>query len=285
MPRPEKVAAVAEIKQRIEGAKAVFLAEYAGLSVKEQQELRRGLKAHGAEFKVVKMTLARRAVDELEIDAFEGLLLGPTGIAFADEDAVSTAKVLKDFSSSHEVFTVKGGLLGGDPLTPERISELAEIEPRDVLLARLAGAMKAPMNNMASLLAALPRSVATMVQQLIDKKVAAGESAEPDGALAAVDEAAADKRAAEELTPPRAEAGAEPAAEDAAGEEEAVPEEDAASDDAAPAAEDSATDDDSEPKVDTAADDAAEPQDTASAEDADADEDDAEGDTPEAEEE
>ena len=81
MPRPEKVQAVAEIKERIEGSQAVFLAEYAGLSVKEQQELRRSLRANEAEFKVVKMTLARLAADDLDLDSLDELLLGPTGLA------------------------------------------------------------------------------------------------------------------------------------------------------------------------------------------------------------
>lgn len=175
MPRPEKVQAVAEIKERLEGAQAVFLAEYAGLSVKDQQVLRRELRANGAEFKVVKMTLARRAADDLEIETLDELLLGPTGLAFADGDPVGAAKVLKDFAKSHEVFVIKGGLLGLEFLTPEKISELADIEPREVLLAKLAGAMKAPMANLAGLLAALPRNTASVLSQLLEKK----ESAEP----------------------------------------------------------------------------------------------------------
>jgi large subunit ribosomal protein L10 len=175
MPRPEKVQAVAEIKERLEGAQAVFLAEYAGLSVKDQQVLRRELRANGAEFKVVKMTLARRAADDLEIETLDELLLGPTGLAFADGDPVGAAKVLKDFAKSHDVFVIKGGLLGLEFLTPEKISELADIEPREVLLAKLAGAMKAPMANMAGLLAALPRNTASVLSQLLERK----ESAEP----------------------------------------------------------------------------------------------------------
>ncbi len=178
MPRPEKVQAVAEIKERLEGAQAVFLAEYAGLSVKDQQVLRRELRANGAEFKVVKMTLARRAADDLEIETLDELLLGPTGLAFADGDPVGAAKVLKDFAKSHDVFVIKGGLLGLEFLTPEKISELADIEPREVLLAKLAGAMKAPMANMAGLLAALPRNTASVLSQLLEKK----ESAEPAAA-------------------------------------------------------------------------------------------------------
>ena len=127
MPRPEKVQAVAEIKERLEQAQAVFLAEYAGLSVQEQQTLRRELRANGAEFKVVKMTLARLASADMEIEDFDALLLGPTGLTFADGDPVAAAKVLRDFARNHEVLIVKGGLLGREFLTPERIADLAEI--------------------------------------------------------------------------------------------------------------------------------------------------------------
>ncbi len=195
MPRPEKVQAVAEIKERLEEAHAVFLAEYAGLSVKDQQALRRELRANDAEFKVVKMTLARRAADGLDIAEFDELLIGPTGIAFADGDPVGAAKALKEFAKTHEVFTIKGGLLGSDFLTAERISELADIEPREVLLAKLAGAMKAPMANLAGLLAALPRNTASVLKQLLEKKeagavVAAAEEIVAEAAAEAVAEAA-----------------------------------------------------------------------------------------------
>ncbi len=170
MPRPEKVQAVADIKERIEGAQAVFLAEYAGLSVQEQQTLRRELRASGAEFKVVKMTLARLAAADLDIEDLDELLLGPTGLTFADGDPAGAAKVLRDFAKGHEVLVIKGGLLGREFLTPERVAELADIEPREVLLARIAGAFEAPMAKMAGLLAALPRNAATMMQQLLEKK-------------------------------------------------------------------------------------------------------------------
>ncbi len=174
MPRPEKVRAVAEIKERIEGSQAVFLAEYAGLSVKDQQALRRELRDNGAEFKVVKMTLARLATGELEIESLDELLLGPTGLAFVEGDPVGPAKVLKEFAKGHETFTIKGGLLGAEFLTPEKIAELASIEPREVLLAKLAGAMQAPMANLAGLLVALPRNTASVLQQLLEKKEAEG---------------------------------------------------------------------------------------------------------------
>lgn len=168
MPRPEKVQAVADIKERLEGARAVFVAEYSGLSVKEQQELRRGLRAVAGEFKVYKMTLARRAATEAGRDGLLELLVGPSGLTFAD-DAASAAKVLRDFAKAHERLVIKGALLGTEVLPPEKVAEMADLEPREVLLAKVAGVFQAPMARMAGLLAALPRNLATVIQQLIDK--------------------------------------------------------------------------------------------------------------------
>jgi len=218
MPRPEKVQAVADIKERIEGAQAVFLAEYAGLSVKDQQELRRNLRENGAEFKVVKMTMARLAAAELDIETLDELLLGQTGLAFADGDPAATAKVLKDFAKSHETFVVKGGLLDLEFLPPETIAELADLEPRDVLLAKIAGVMQAPMANLAGLLAALPRNTANVLSQLLEQKEAdapadvvaeeaadeAADEAPAEEEVAASDEAAADADAPEAESPEEA---------------------------------------------------------------------------------
>jgi large subunit ribosomal protein L10 len=207
MPTPEKVQAVADIKERLDGAQAVFLAEYAGLSVQEQQALRRELRANGAEFKVVKMTLARLAAADLEIEDFDALLLGPTGLTFADGDPVGAAKVLRDFAKDHEVLVVKGGLLGREFLTPERIADLADIEPREVLLAKIAGAFEAPMAKMAGLLAALPRNAATAMQQLLEKKEAESPElpaasdepeVEPDSVAEDVEEAVVEEAVVEE---------------------------------------------------------------------------------------
>jgi large subunit ribosomal protein L10 len=168
MPRPEKVQAVEDIKGRLEEARAVFVAEYAGLSVKDQQALRRGLRAANSEFKVFKMTLARRAASEVGHDDLLELLIGPTGLTFAD-DAAATAKVLRDFARDHERLVIKGALLGAEVLPPEKVEQLADLEPRDVLLAKIAGAFQAPMSRFAGLLAAMPRNLATMLQQLIEK--------------------------------------------------------------------------------------------------------------------
>jgi large subunit ribosomal protein L10 len=195
MPRPEKVSAVADIRARLERAQAVFVAEYSGLSVKEQQELRRGLRAAKSEFKVYKMTLARIAATETGHAEFVGMLVGPAGLAFAGEDAAATAKVLRDFAKDHQKLVVRGGLLGNVVLPPERVAALADIEPREILLSKIAGVFQAPMARMAGLLAAMPRNLATMIQHLIDKTpaaptapAAAAPAAPAEGDVATTDE-------------------------------------------------------------------------------------------------
>ncbi len=188
MPRPEKVQAVAEIKERMEAARAVFLTEFRGMSVHQLQTLRRNLRDSGAEYKVVKMSLARRAADELGLSEIDEFLAGPTALTFADTDPVSTAKVLKDAGGDVESLVIKAGLLGTELILPERISELAEIEPRDVLLAKIAGAVKAPLFKAAGMFGSFSRDAATMFSQLLEKK----ESDEVPAAPAAEDAPATD---------------------------------------------------------------------------------------------
>ncbi|HSM02589.1 MAG TPA: 50S ribosomal protein L10 [Acidimicrobiia bacterium] len=229
MPRPEKVQAVADIKERLEEARAVFMAEYAGLSVKEQQDLRRALRDAGSEFKVYKMTLARLAASEAGRDEVLDLLVGPTGLTFAMGDAATTAKVLQDFSKDHARLIVKGALLGTELLSPERVAQLAELEPREVLLARIAGAFQAPMAAMAGLMAAMPRNLASMIKQLADKAPApapepaaeeatASEATEAEATTEA-EEATADEDIAAEATTEAEEATADEATTDEAADE------------------------------------------------------------------
>lgn len=233
MPRPEKVQAVADIKERIEDSTAVFLAEHAGLSVTEQQELRRGLRAAGGELKIMKMTLARIAAEELgHNDLIEGLS-GPTAIAFASGDAAAAAKVLRDFAKDHTQLILKGGLLDGEPLTPERVEQLAELDSRDVLLAKVAGVFQAPMATMAGLMAALPRNLASMMSQLIEKLPPAEEAApEPEAAAEPeTPEAVPDEAAAVEGPVSETEAPEEPAVDadsEASDDAEATTDEDTA---------------------------------------------------------
>ena len=225
----------------------MFLAEYAGLSVAEQQTLRRSLRENGAEFKVVKMTLARRATADLEIEVLDDALIGPTGIAFAEGDPVGAAKVLRDFAKEHEVFTLKGGLLEADFLTPERVSELADIEPREELLAKIAGLFNGAMAGMAGVFNALPREMVGLIDALIEKKREAGEP-EGDAPAVEVEEAAAPEAPAE--TADAADDAADEAA-DAADEGDVEPE--AAAETADDDTEDESADDAEVPEVEAAA--------------------------------
>lgn len=175
MPRPEKVQAVADIRERLEKSRAVFLTEYRGLSVKAVQDLRRSLRQAGAEYKVVKMTLAKLAAGDAGIEGLDEFLAGPTALAFAEDDAVATAKALKEFSKSNEAFVLKAAYLAGEILSAEEISKLADLEPREVLLAKIAGATKAPLFKAAGMFGSFTRDAASVFAQLLEKK----ESGEP----------------------------------------------------------------------------------------------------------
>lgn len=170
MPRPEKVQAVADIKEQIEAAEAVFVTEFRGLTVTQLQGLRASLRAAGAEYKVVKMTLARLAAAELEITGIDEYLVGPTALAFANTDPVAAAKALKDVGDGNEKFVIKAGILSGEVILPEQVKKLASIEPREVLLAKIAGAAKAPLYKGAGMFASFTRNAATMMSQLLEKK-------------------------------------------------------------------------------------------------------------------
>jgi large subunit ribosomal protein L10 len=196
MPRPEKVQAVSDIREKMEGAEAVFLTEYRGLSVKAVQELRRSLRDSGAEYKVVKMTLAKLAASDAGIEGLDEHLLGPTALAFANRDPVATAKALKEFAKGNEILVLKAGYLSGAVLTPEEVSKLAEIEPREVLLAKIAGAAKAPLFKAAGFFGSFTRDAASMFSQLLDKK----ETGEPIEVETAEPAAATESDQPEETT-------------------------------------------------------------------------------------
>lgn len=169
MPRPEKVQAVADIRERLKAAEAVFLTEYRGLTVSAVQELRNSLREAGAEYKVVKMTLTKLAAQDAGIEGLDEYLSGPTALAFAD-DPVATAKALEEFSRAHEVFMLKAGLLSGAILSPEEVSKLAQIGSREALFAKIAGAAGAPLFKAASMFGSFNREAASMFSQLLDKK-------------------------------------------------------------------------------------------------------------------
>jgi large subunit ribosomal protein L10 len=246
MPRPEKVQAVEEIKGRMEDTRAFFLTEYRGLSVKQQQTLRRALREAGADYKVLKMTLAAIAARELGHDAIADELVGPTAIAFADTDAVATAKALDDFAKANEAFVLKAGMLSGNLLAPEQVSELAKMPSRDELLGKIAGAMAAPMFGAAGLFAAFTRNAASMFSQLLEKKDAEGPA--PEATDTADAESVAEADAAAEVEPEApADAAAEETPEEEPAQAEETPEAEAeVVDDEADEADEATDDDDSE---------------------------------------
>jgi large subunit ribosomal protein L10 len=175
-PRPEKVAVVDEVRERFDRASAALLTEYRGLDVSAIGALRRALRDAGGEYKIYKNRLVRFAAREAGLD-IEDLLVGPTAIAFVGErpdgapgDAVLVAKALRDFARTNPALVVKGGVMDDKALSAADARALADVAPRDVLLAQLAGAFAAPMQQFAGLLQALPRNFAYGLQALIDQR-------------------------------------------------------------------------------------------------------------------
>ena len=186
MARAEKVAAVAELTERFQSSSGAVLAEYRGLTVAQLAELRRSL-GEQATFSVVKNTLTKIAATEAGIATeLDGLLSGPSAIAFVKGDVVEAAKGLRDFAKANPALVIKGGVIDGKSMSPAEIERLADLESREVLLAMLAGAMKASMANAAATMAALPTQMARLAAALVAKR-----EAEPGAADASTGEAVA----------------------------------------------------------------------------------------------
>jgi large subunit ribosomal protein L10 len=139
-----KVETVAELTAKFSSSNAVFLTEYRGLTVSQLKELRKSLSAD-ATYAVAKNTLIEIAAKNANVTAFDGQLFGPTALAFAHGDAVSVAKALRDFAKANPLLVVKSGILDGIALSAEEVKKLADLESREVLLAKAAGLFKAPM--------------------------------------------------------------------------------------------------------------------------------------------
>ena len=180
-PRPEKVAVVDEVRKRFTDAEAVLLTEYRGIDVSGLAELRAALRAAGGDYKVYKNTLVRRATNELGLD-LDQHLTGPTAIAFVPAggtgDPVAVAKALREFAKGNPDLVVKGGVLGEKLLTAADAKALADVAPREELLAKFAGLMAAPLVQFAGLLQALPRDLAYGLAALIEQKGGAPEVVE-----------------------------------------------------------------------------------------------------------
>jgi large subunit ribosomal protein L10 len=157
MARPDKAAAVAELTEQFRSSNAAVLTEYRGLTVAQLKTLRRSL-GENAQYAVVKNTLTKIAANEAGISTLDDLFNGPTAVAFVTGDPVESAKGLRDFAKDNPNLVIKGGVLDGKALSADEIKKLADLESREVLLAKLAGAFKGKQTQTAQLFQALPQA-------------------------------------------------------------------------------------------------------------------------------
>lgn len=191
-PRAEKVAVVEEVKGRLESSGGAILTEYRGLKVGDLAGLRRALRSAGAEYKIYKNTLVRRATAETGTTVLDPLLDGPTGIAFVEDDVAAVAKVLRDFARSNPALVVKGSLVSGSLLDAPSTARLADLPSREVLLAQIAGAFAAPMQRFAALVKALPQNLAYGLSALLEQRRGEGGAVDATAPDSSSDEAVPD---------------------------------------------------------------------------------------------
>jgi large subunit ribosomal protein L10 len=171
--RADKATAVAELTERFQNSTATVLTEYRGLTVKQLTELRRSM--GGAQYTVTKNTLAKRAAANAGLNGLDTLFTGPTALAFVSGDVVEAAKGLRDFAKAHPQLVIKGGIFEGKPLSAAEVTKLADLESREVLLAKLAGGMKANLAKAAALFQAPLSKAVRTVDALRAKQESASE--------------------------------------------------------------------------------------------------------------
>jgi large subunit ribosomal protein L10 len=171
MAKADKATAVAEIAEQFRGSNATVITDYRGLTVSNLAELRRSL-GSSAVYTVAKNTLIKRAAAEAGIEGLDELFVGPTAIAFVAGEAVDAAKAIKRFAKDHKALVIKGGYMDGHPLTVAEVERFADLESREVLLAKLAGAMNANLAKAAGLFNAPASQVARLAAALQEKKAA-----------------------------------------------------------------------------------------------------------------
>jgi large subunit ribosomal protein L10 len=169
MARPEKVATVTALREQFTESNAVVLTEYRGLSVADLKKLRRSL-GEDATYAIVKNTLTSIAAKDAGVAGLEDLLEGPTAIAFVTGDVVSAAKGLRDFAKANPLLVIKGGYLDGQVVDASKVKKLADLESREVLLAKLAGAMKGNLSKAVGLFAAPLSQTARLLAALQDQR-------------------------------------------------------------------------------------------------------------------
>jgi large subunit ribosomal protein L10 len=196
MPRPDKASAVAELTENFRSSKAAVLTEYRGLTVAQLTPLRRS-RGENTEYAVVKNTLSKIAVRDAGLEQLESLLEGPSAVAFVKGDPVEAAKGLRDFAKANPLLVIKGGVLDGNLLTAAELSKIADLESREVLLAKVAGAANATLAKAAALFQAPLSQAARLVEALRAK---AAEGAPAATAEAPVDEAPVDEAPVDEAS-------------------------------------------------------------------------------------
>ena len=220
-PRADKVAVVAEVKEKLESADGVLLTEYRGLDVPGMAELRSSLRPAGGEYKIYKNTLVKLAANELGME-LDDLLVGPTALAFIGEkddgskgDAAAVAKALKEYSKTNDKLILKGGVLDGKAISPEEIKALADLPSREVLFAEFAGALEHMLGDFAGLLDNKLQEFVGTMEALVEKGGPGGAGNSSEAAAPDTSEAAAPDSS--EAAAPK-EASADDASEDASDE-------------------------------------------------------------------
>ena len=193
MAKADKATAVADIAEQFKEATATVVTEYRGLTVANLAELRRSL-GETATYTVAKNTLVKRAASEAGVEGLDDLFAGPTAIAFIKGEPVDAAKAIKTFAKDNKALVIKGGYMDGQALSVAEVERIADLESREVLLAKLAGAMKAKQSKAAALFAAPASQVARLAAALQEKKAAEGAAPAAVAEAPAADAAPAVRR-------------------------------------------------------------------------------------------
>ena len=170
MGREEKATSIGEFREKLSGARGAVLTDFRGLSVADITELRTLLRKSEVEYKVVKNTLAKLALKDSGLEGLAPYFDGPTAIAISRKDAMAVSKTLTAWAKGRPTFTIKGGVVEGRVVGPAEIAQLADVPPREVLLARMAGALQAPLAGLLQVLAAHVRGLANALDQVRRKK-------------------------------------------------------------------------------------------------------------------
>jgi large subunit ribosomal protein L10 len=176
MLRHEKDAVIAEVEQLFADRENLFVSDYRGLTVAELAELRGKLRVSGAQFKIVKNTLGGIAADKAGRESVREFLSGPSGVTFCGDDLVGAAKALADFAKTHPQLEVRGGLLDASLIDAAGVKAIANLPPRDVLVAQVVGTMAAPMTGLVTVLQGTISGFVRALDQVAQQRAAAGEA-------------------------------------------------------------------------------------------------------------